>query len=104
MSSGARWWQKSLQIAFYEIMWKNILQPDRPQMKKRRMRIACCIPKATIHCKMVARTRLFYLYLYIACLVHPVTSFLTVKMFWRRNGKYPFDKHIEYDLFSTDTD
>ena len=101
MSSGARWWQESLQIAFYEIMWKNILDPDRPQMTTRRMRIAFWISKATIHCKMVTRT---HLYTYIACLVHPVTSFLTVKMFWRRNGKYPFDKHIEYDLFWADTD
>ena len=32
--------------AFYEVMWKNI-EPDKPQMKKRRMRIACWIPKAT---------------------------------------------------------
>ena len=31
----------------YEIMWKNIVQPDRPQMKIWRMRIACWIPKAT---------------------------------------------------------
>jgi hypothetical protein len=28
-------------------MWKNIVQPDRPQMTIRRMRIACWIPKAT---------------------------------------------------------
>jgi hypothetical protein len=26
--------------AVYEIMWKNIVQPDRPQMTIRRMRIA----------------------------------------------------------------
>jgi len=26
---------------FYEIMWKNIIQPDRPQMTMWRMRIAC---------------------------------------------------------------
>ena len=35
--------------AFYEIMWKNSVEPGRTQMeKKRRMRIACYIPKATI--------------------------------------------------------
>ena len=30
----------------YEIMWKNIVEPDRPQMTIWRMRIACCIPKS----------------------------------------------------------
>ena len=34
-------------IAVYEIMWENIVQPERPQMTTRRMRIACRIPKAT---------------------------------------------------------
>ena len=29
-----------------EIMWQNFVQPDRPQMKIWRMRIACCVPKA----------------------------------------------------------
>jgi len=33
--------------AAYEIMWKNIVQPDRPQTTIWRMRIACWIPKAT---------------------------------------------------------
>jgi len=33
--------------AFDEIMWKNILQPDRPQMTIWRMRIACWLPKTT---------------------------------------------------------
>ena len=33
--------------AVYEIMWKNIVEPDRPQMTIRRMRIACWITKAT---------------------------------------------------------
>ena len=28
-------------------MWKNVVEPDRPQMKTWRMRIACWIPKAT---------------------------------------------------------
>ena len=31
----------------YEIMWKNIVEPNRPQMTSLRMRIACWIPKAT---------------------------------------------------------
>jgi len=37
----------SKNLAFYEIMWKNIVQPDRPQMTIWRMRIACWIPEAT---------------------------------------------------------
>ena len=31
----------------YEIMWKNIVLPDRPQTKIQRMRIACWISNAT---------------------------------------------------------
>ena len=34
-------------IAVYEKMWKNIVERGRPQMTIWRMRIACCIPKAT---------------------------------------------------------
>ena len=33
--------------AVFEIMWKHIVEPDRPQMTVWRMRIACWIPKAT---------------------------------------------------------
>ena len=33
--------------AVYEIMWKNTVQPGRPQIKIWRMHIACWIPKAT---------------------------------------------------------
>jgi len=33
--------------AVYEIMWKNMVQPDRPQMTIWRRFIACCIPKHT---------------------------------------------------------
>jgi len=37
--------------AVYEIMWKDTVQPGRPQMTIWRMRIACWIPKATnTHC------------------------------------------------------
>jgi len=31
----------------YEIMWKNIVASDRPQMKLWRMRIAWWVPKAS---------------------------------------------------------
>ena len=33
--------------AVYEIMWKNAVEPDRPQMLILRMSMACLIPKAT---------------------------------------------------------
>ena len=33
--------------AAYDVMWKNIVEPDKPQMTMRRMCIACWIPKAT---------------------------------------------------------
>jgi hypothetical protein len=33
--------------AVYKIMWKNIEEPDRPQMTVWRMRIACWVPKDT---------------------------------------------------------
>jgi hypothetical protein len=35
--------------AFYEIMWKNIVELDRPQMTIWRMRIACWIRKVHTH-------------------------------------------------------
>jgi len=34
-------------LAVYEIRWKNILVPGRPQMTIWRTSIACCIPKLT---------------------------------------------------------
>ena len=36
-----------LNLAVYEIMWKNIVEPDRPQITKRHMRVSCWIPKTT---------------------------------------------------------
>ena len=33
--------------SIYQIMWKNIVEPERPQMTIWHMRIACWIPKAT---------------------------------------------------------
>ena len=51
----------------YEIMWKNIVEPDGPQMTKRRIRIACWVPKATnTHSEYVILT---LHYMDIACLV-----------------------------------
>jgi hypothetical protein len=43
-------------LPFYEKMWKNMVQPNRPQMTIRRMRSACWIPKTTsIHSEYVIR-------------------------------------------------
>jgi hypothetical protein len=33
--------------AVYDILWKNIIEADRPQVTIWRMRIACWIPNAT---------------------------------------------------------
>jgi hypothetical protein len=38
-----------LNLAFYEIMSKNIAQTDSPQMAIWHMRIACWITKAQVH-------------------------------------------------------
>jgi hypothetical protein len=35
--------------AVYEIMWKNMVETERPQMKTRRMRSECRIKRARIH-------------------------------------------------------
>jgi hypothetical protein len=43
--------------AVYEIMCKNMVEPDRPQMTIWRMCVTCWIPKATdIHSKYVILT------------------------------------------------
>jgi hypothetical protein len=67
--------------AIYDIMWKNIVQPDSPLMTVCRMRIACWITKSTdTHSEYVAlisfplQQRLHELaamsrYTYVACLV-----------------------------------
>jgi hypothetical protein len=64
--------------AFYEIMWKNIVEPYSPQMTIWRMSLACWLPKAAnthsicnTYCfftaTIVTRTRL-NITLYIHCL------------------------------------
>ena len=70
--------------AVYEIMWKNMVGPDRPQMTIWRMRIACWIAKAKIqtcsHCipmaTVVMRTR-FSITLYVHCLPCKVSILAT---------------------------
>ena len=34
-------------LAFYEIMWKTVVESGRPQMAIKRMRVACWMTKAT---------------------------------------------------------
>jgi hypothetical protein len=50
---------------FYEIVWKNSVEPEKIHMTIRRMRIACWIPKSTnIHSEYV----IFIAILYVNCL------------------------------------
>ena len=82
----SRWVPKSTNthskyIILYEIMWKNIAQPGRPQVTIWRMRITCWIPKITNthseYVKLIAFPLQQWLqerasmlpYKYIACLV-----------------------------------
>ena len=65
----------------YELMWKNKVQPDRPQLTIWHMRFACWIPKATnTHSQYVIfiaftlqqwlqELASFLCYTYIACIV-----------------------------------
>ena len=81
-------------IAF-EITWKNMVQPDRPQMIIRRMRFACWITKVTdthseyvkTYClstaTMVTRTRLYVMFIRI------------LPVFFRWN---PISKGIRYRI------
>jgi hypothetical protein len=69
--------------AVCEIMWKNVSEPDRPRMRKWRMRIACwMITKATdTHSEYVIlipfplkwfhESASVLRYTYIACFVKP---------------------------------
>jgi len=45
--------------AVYEIMWKNVVEPDRPQMTIWRMLIACWVPKAANTHALVCNTHAF---------------------------------------------
>ena len=68
--------------AIYEIMWKNIVEPGRPQMTIWRMRVAYWVPKATntysYHLILIAfplqqwlhfRASVLH-YTYICCLIY----------------------------------
>jgi hypothetical protein len=79
-----------LNRGIYEIKWKNMVEPDRPQMIWR-MRFAYWAPKTTnirsyyvirivLHYKNVERTRLSVTLLYIACLVWVLLLFSTPKI------------------------
>jgi hypothetical protein len=80
ISCSATFFSESL--AVYEIMQKNIVDPDKPQMTIRRMRIACWIPKSTYTHSRLCNFIVFPLqmwlkentsmlrYTYISCLVY----------------------------------
>ena len=85
--------------AAYEIMWKNIVEPERPQMTIWHMLIACGIPKASnTHSKHVIfiaflpkqqlhESAWMLCYMYIACLVE--IDFIQIrKKFFAKNESY----------------
>ena len=47
-------------LAVYEIMWKNMVDADRPQMTTRRMRFTRCITKAKTHVYNMSCLLLFH--------------------------------------------
>jgi len=67
-------------LTVYEVMWINVVQPDRPQVTVRRMRIECWVTRATDthseHVILIAFPRQRWLgerasvsgYTYIGCL------------------------------------
>jgi hypothetical protein len=66
--------------AVYEIIWKHIVQPDRPQMTIWRIRIACWIPKAIdIHSE--------YIILIASPLQQWVQEHASVVRYVRQSGK-----------------
>jgi hypothetical protein len=81
--------------AFYEIMWKNIMEPGRPQMTIWRMCSACRIPKVknlhSEYVKVIAfplqqwlhERASMLLYRYITCLI--IHSLRSCTNFYSRN-------------------
>jgi len=75
-------------LAIYEVTWKNVVEPGRPQMTIWHMRIACWIPKSTnTHSQYVIliafplqqwlQERASVLrYTYMACLVPVIHSYI----------------------------
>ena len=93
----------------YEIMWKNIVEPDRPQMTIWRMRISRCIPKATDTHSEYARLIAFPLYqwlhertsslhyTYISCLFSPK---INLTLFNRRVSNCRLQANRQPSLFA----
>jgi len=79
--------------AVCEVMWKNIVEPERPQMTVWRICISCCIPKATNtlseYVLLIAFPLQHWLhmcasmlhYTYIACLVYITIYKIQLKYF-----------------------
>ena len=73
-------------LTTYEIMWKSIVEPGRPQMTIWRMRIAWWIPKVTnTHSEYVTLSA-FLLHTCIACLVIILELFKSFK-YWHLRTK-----------------
>jgi hypothetical protein len=100
--------------AICEIVCKNIVEPDRPRMIIRLMRIGCCIPKATYaHSDYVIFTALplqqwlreraimlRYTYLYIAWLVEVPFVLQMLLFFFCYNVKLCSGRKVWWFLFS----
>jgi hypothetical protein len=103
--------------AVYEKMWKYIVEPDRPQMAIRHMRIACWTPKAknthseyAIHIAFPLKQWLperasVLRYTYIACLV-VFLSRQTLRQYFENNSShFPFTPlPIQYSQLSKRSD
>jgi len=83
--------------AVYEIMWKNTVEPDTPQMTTQRMRIACWLLKSTNKCSeyVIVIVFLVHPWLYQGTSLHYTYGILPVFFFF----VYMFTNPI--DLFST---
>jgi hypothetical protein len=86
--------------AIYEIMWKNMVYPDRPKMALWRMRIACWMPKATnTHSKYVL---LLFLHCNNGCTNGPKCYFtrnlaVSIISYVIFNSKYVFRYLLTYE-------
>jgi len=83
--------------AVYEITWKNILEPGRPQVITRHMRIACSIPKAkNTHYEYVKLTAfLLQQWLYERFRLWLAFSFLPRPLYRRGSPRFPSNRVMD---------
>ena len=78
--------------AVYEIVWKNMVEPDRTQMTIRRMRVAAGYQRLQTHTRNMlyllnchrnngfTKAPQCYVYTYVACLVYSMRVTIRVKL------------------------